>query len=134
MPKKPRAQPRFLVDIPVELRSDKVVKGSCRDVAEGGIRVRLEGHVKLGERVGVTLHIPGFANHDLNFGGEVRWVLRPPMSMGCDAGIAFDHQPDTRKRMQLFMRELEQGNMREIERRTRTKRMSQDEMRRGTQP
>jgi PilZ domain-containing protein len=129
--KKPRAQPRFLVDIPVEIRSIKVLKGSGRDLSEDGIRVRLDGHVKLGERVGVTLRIPGFANHDLNFSAEVRWVKRPPLAMGCDAGVAFDHTADTRRRIQLLMRELEQGNMREVERRSRTKRISAEEMQRG---
>jgi len=126
--KKPRCQPRILVDIPCEVRSDKVAKGSARDLSENGVRVRLQGHVKLGDRVGISMRLPGFANMDLNFSGEVRWVMRPEMGLGCDAGIQFDHTPDSRKRVQLILWELQAGNLREVERRQRTRRIERKDM------
>ncbi len=128
MPKKPRKAPRMLVDIPVEVRSEKTVSGSGRDLTEDGIRVRLEQGVKLGDRIGISLTLPGFGNMDLNFSGEVRWVRRQDFGPGCDAGIEFDHTPDSRKKLQLLMWELQAGNLGEIERRTRTRRIERKDM------
>lgn len=123
MVNKPRRAVRYLVDVPVELRTtDRILRGSGRDLTEAGIRVRVEGPVRMNERIGLSLRIPGFANIDLNFSGEVRWVksLYPPPI--CEAGVEFDHNPDSRKRIQVLMWELQTGNLKEIERRTKTRR------------
>jgi hypothetical protein len=120
--KHPRKHPRLLIAIPVEIRSEKLIQGSARDISEGGVRVRLEQSVKMDDRVGVTLRLPGFANSDLNFSGEVRWVRREAFGAGCDAGLEFDHTPETRKKLQLMLWELQSGNLGEIERRHRTRR------------
>lgn len=120
---KPRKAVRYLVDIPCELRTTvRVLRGSGRDLTEDGIRVRVEGPVRMHERVGVTLLIPGFANLDMNFPGEVRWLKGchpPPIT---EAGVLFEHTDDSRRRVHLLLWELQSGNLKEIERKTRTRR------------
>ncbi|MBI2932676.1 MAG: PilZ domain-containing protein [Planctomycetes bacterium] len=122
MAKKPRRSVRNLVDIPVEIRGEKLVFGSGRDLSEAGLRVRLESRVRMGERVGVTFRLPGFANVDLNFSAEVRWVKAHPSGGVWEAGLEFDHTPETSKRIHLLLWELQAGNLKEIERRHRTRR------------
>ncbi len=120
MPKQPRKFPRVLVEIPLEIRGEQLFKASGRDLTEEGVRVRAKGRLKQGDRVGVTLRIPGFANMDLNFSAEVRWAKLPEEGMECEAGLEFDLTPALRKKLQVLLWELQSGNVKEIERRMRT--------------
>jgi hypothetical protein len=120
-PKKPRKEMRLLVQVPVELRaSRRTFEGTGRDLTFSGIRVRYAGHLVEGERVGVMLRIPGFANEDLQFPAEVRWV--EPFPHEEVAGLEFQHTPESKRKIHLVLAELQSGNLKEIERRSPTAR------------
>ena len=120
--KKPRREARYLVDIPVAVRAERgLLQGSVRDLSVYGARLRVQGMVRVGvgERVGVTLAVPGFAPMD--FSGEVRWICRPQWGEGCDCGVELFHGAAALKTMQLLVWELQSGTLGDVERRSRTR-------------
>jgi hypothetical protein len=117
---KPRRDMRLLVDIPVELRGERRHAGSVRDLSLNGLRVRLAAsHVTVGERVGVSLRIPGLEG--LDFAAEVRWAKRHEIGLGCDAGLEFDHTAESRRKVQAILWEVQSGALHDVERRSRTR-------------
>lgn len=117
---RPRRDPRLLTDIETEIRGARRHDGRARDLSVGGLRVRLpDSHVVVGERLGVTLRVVGLVA--MAFAAEVRWVRRHEIGLGCDAGLEFDHTPDSRRLLQQLLWELQSGNVPEVERRTRTR-------------
>jgi len=120
--RKPRRELRMLVDIRAELRGERaVLPASVRDLSVYGLRIRFAGRITLGERVGVTLTLPGFASID--FSGDVRWISRRDFGVEWDAGLEINHTEESRKTMQLLLWELQSGSLSQVERRTRTHRI-----------
>ena len=119
MATQPRRHPRILVEIPIEIRAERVHKASARDLSEGGVRLRMDARVRVGDRVGVTLNVPKWAA--INVAAEVRWVRPHESGVGCDAGLEFDHTPATQKHIASLLWELQTGDLASVSRRSRTR-------------
>ncbi len=115
----PRRHPRVLVDMSVEVRAERMLRANARDLSEAGVRLRIQGRVRTGDRVGMTIHVPG--RPDVVVPAEVRWVCPHDSGVGCDAGLEFDHSPLTQRRIGAVLWDLQTGELASIARRSRTR-------------
>jgi hypothetical protein len=117
--RRPRKEIRHLVEFPVEIRGPKrSFEGSGRDLGALGLRVRYAvHHLAPNDRVGLTLHLPVGR---IELVADVRWAQRTTDQWEENAGIEFVHSPETRKRLHEIIAALEGGQLRGIQRRTRT--------------
>jgi hypothetical protein len=113
-PPKARKGERQPIAINVEIGGLKGgVIGRAMDLTVDGIKIRSPHNYGVGDRLALTLHIPGFATQ-FNFPAEVKWIdLAEPTNeyfLGCN----FIHTPATHKLLQNLLWELSIGNIPEI--------------------
>jgi hypothetical protein len=100
---------RALTDIKVEARCTAgQFVASARDLSASGMRIRGPFHVSLGERIMVNLRLP--TPHQLSLMAEVRWVKEEGPE-NYVLGIRFVQTPESQKKMQMLLQEIQTGKL-----------------------
>lgn len=95
-------------------------RGEVLDLTESGVRIRSPHDYRKGDRLAVTLLVPGFSQQ-FDFIAEVRWVEVAGSTDAYDLGCLFLHTEETRSLVAMLRREFLQGNLPQIRRKHRLK-------------
>lgn len=117
----PRGKPRAKVDITCEIGGLKgAAIGQVRDLTEEGLRIFSPHNYAVGDRLGVTLQIPGFAQR-FDFAVVVRRIDMAGMADLFELGCQFAHTGESAKLLKDLLWELHAGNLPEIQRKPGSK-------------
>lgn len=121
-PPRPRKGARVPIAVDVEMGGAKgPAMARAIDLTVEGIKIRAPHSYSVGDRLALTLHIPGFAQ-EFRFASEVKWVDPAGSMEEFHLGCAFHHTAESQKLLKNLLWELASGNLPEILRTKRTTR------------
>lgn len=94
--------------------------GEVLDLTEGGVRIRSPHNYSKGDRMAVTLLIPGISQR-FDFVVEIRWVEVAGSTDAYDLGCSFVHSDETLSLAKMLRKEFLSGNLPQIRRKHRGK-------------
>jgi uncharacterized protein (TIGR02266 family) len=102
-PSQPRLRPRIRMEVEVGMASEsQFFAGLSGDVSEGGIFVQTYQHLVIGDRVALSLELPGGPIEVL---GVVQWSREPGPFGGPGVGVVLEKvSPGTEARIREFCR------------------------------
>ena len=93
----------------VEIRdSRRTFDAESRDVSVDGLSFASPILMRIGDRVGTSLHLEGIESVSLSF--EIRWA-RPEGPKSYLTGVEFMHTPESRKAMQKLLWQIDSGTV-----------------------
>ena len=118
---KPLSLPRTAVDMEVEVRGEtRPFTARARDISSHGLRLRGPLRVAPGERVGLTLVLPG--GDRISAPAEGRWGVEEPGGTWV-SGVQFVPGAESQRLVCQLAHDLETGKLASALRRVRTQRL-----------